>query len=532
MRDGDQGAQALSRRTFLSRSAVVTGGLALGVGAAGLGRRAHAQATRRPGGTLTIVGGIDVDSMDPHINTFSDGAAFRGLVYDSLVSLNERSELEQGLAKSQTVSSDGLMYTFTLEQNVKFHDGLPFDARAVKLCFDRVSDPNRKTAAGRQLSVIAKTDVVDPYTVRVTLKKPYQPFLRNIAYGGGDIASNKTFEEWEKNPRGAPIGTGPYKFESWRRDDRLSLVRNPQYFKGAPAPERVVWRVAPEESVRVTMLKTGEADVVLRVPPHEVASLRGDPKLDVLKTDTLRSVYLYLNQAHPPFDNRLVRQAVNYAIDRQGIVDGVLQGAGAPSYSILGPAVFGYHPVRKYTYDPRKAREMLETAKFDFTRTVRMFGPEGRYVRDKQVMQAIQAQLGAIGVKADVQLFGDFGIYTSTLAQVDKWDMGMYGWSPPDGDADFGMYLVLHGQYKGAGCCNFSQFQHREVDALLDQGRSEPDAAKRVAIYRKVQEIVIEEAAVLFSHVQSVFTGVNKRVRGFAILPSELFVLDNAWIAG
>jgi peptide/nickel transport system substrate-binding protein len=107
----------------------------------------------------------------------------------------------------------------------------------------------------------------------------------------------------------------------------------------------------------------------------------------------------------------------------------------------------------------------------------------------------------------------------------------MYGWSPPDGDADFGMYLVVHGQYKGAGCCNFSQFQNPEVDALLDQGRSEPDATKRVATYRKVQEIVTEEAAVLFSHVQSVFTGVNKRVRDFAILPSELFVLDSAWLA-
>jgi peptide/nickel transport system substrate-binding protein len=279
------------------------------------------------------------------------------------------------------------------------------------------------------------------------------------------------------------------------------------------------------------MLKTGEADVVLRLPPHEVASLRQDPKLEVVKTDTLRSVYLYLNQAHAPLDNKLVRQALNHAIDRQGIVDGVLQGAGAPSYSILAPAVFGYHAVRKYDYNPKKAREMLEAAKFDFSRTLRIFGPEGRYVRDKQVLQAVQAQLAAIGVKADLQLFGDFGIYTSTLAQADKWDMSMYGWSPPDGDADFGMYLLLHGQYKGAGCCNFSQFQQREVDALLDQGRSELDTRKRVETYRKIQELVMDEAPMLFSHVQSVFTGINKRVRGFAMLPSEIFLADNAQIA-
>ena len=476
------------------------------------------------GGVLTIVGGIDIDSMDPHIHTMSEGAAFRSHIYDGLFEFDQDNVPQPHLAKSYEMSADGLTYTFYLQEGVEFHDGTPFNAEAVKANFDRVTEPDRETPSARNMAMIESTEVVDDYTVKVTLNKPFQPFIIHLATSAGHIASPTSFEAWNDDPRAEGFGTGPFKFGEWKIDEQFILERNPDYWKGMPKLERIIWRVVPEDSARVTMLKTGEGDVVLRIPPHEAEALSSEPNIDLVKVDTFRSIYYALNMAHPPFDNKMVRQAFNYAIDREAIIESVLFGAGTPSDSILANTVWGYHGVDMYDYDPEKARQMLEEAGFDFDQTIRMWGPEGRYVRDKQVDQAIQAQLADIGVTVDIQTFGEWATYMSETGKRDEFEMAMMGWAPSTGDADVGMRLLVHGDHSDA-CCNFSGYSNPEVDSLLDEAGSEIDTEKRRELYAQAQEIIMEDAPFLFSHSQAVFMGVNERVHDIHQLPSEWFML-------
>ena len=448
-------------------------------------------------------------------------------IFETLVTTPpDSTDVVPGLAESWQTSPDGLAWTFKLRRGVQFHDGTPLDAAAVKFTYDRIIDkahPHYKSGKWSfivgYLSSVKSVDVVDPLTVRLNLKYPTSSLLALLALPNCGIVSPTAFAKAPADFNFRPVGSGRYKFDSWERGSRLVLTRNEHYAGTKGLPKTLVYRGIPEANARVTELLTGGVDLILPIPPDFVERLDKAPGVTVYKKLGLTVWYVGLNVGQKPFTDRRVRQALNYAVNKEAIVRDILKGTGVVATGPLLPGTWGYEPnVKKYPYDPASARRLLAEAGYPDGFAVDFWVPESGSGMQAPVEMAtvIQANLAAVGVKAALRTF-EWGSYLGKL-RSDAPAMFTLSWFLKSEDPDLSMYPLFFS--KNTPLPNRSNYDNRDVDQFLLQARQMADREKRAELYRQAQRLIVEDAPWIFvdHEVQVIATRAN--VKGFKLHPS------------
>ncbi len=487
------------------------------------------------GGDLVLAVLSDASSLDPHGSNDVPSNNIHANIYDTLVRLTPDSEIEPSLAK-EWEQVDDTTWEFKLQEGVKFHDGEDFNAEAVKKSLDRVRDPEVGSPRFYLYEMINSVEAVDDYTVRIKTDYPFAPLLSHLAHDGGSMISPKSIDadyaamKEGKEPGSVisadPVGTGYFKFESWDPGSEIKLVKNEDYWNGAPKADSVTFKVVPESATRVAELETGNAHIIDPVQPNEVAQINDSGSAEVNQELSRSLSYLGFNTQKAPFDDVRVRQAISLMVDNDEIVEGIYDGFGIPAEGPLAPGSFGYDEnIKGIEHNPEKAKKLLEEAGYGDGFKAEIWTNDNPQRVDIAVL--LQQKLKDLNIDISIQQM-EFGAYLKQTAAGDH-DMFILGWSNSTGDADNGLYSLFHSSQHGdAG--NRSFYDNPEVDKLLDDGRKETDPDARFAIYEKIQKTLIEDAPMVYIHHQEYLTGVAGNVEGFTIDPSGIYQLKDVTI--
>ena len=473
--------------------------------------------------TLVWGQGADVTSLDPHQGKETPAVTVTDQIFDTLTVVDaESGELKPQIAESWEQTSE-TTYVFNIRKDVKFHDGSALTAEDVKFSIDRAI---ASSSVSYIVDFIDTVTVKDEYTVEITLDAPYAPTLRNLSVPFAAIVPKAVVEKDEEAFKLNPVGSGPYKFVEWKQGDSVKLEAFDDYMDGKAATQNLVMKVIPETSQRLIALETGEIDIAYDLLPNDLSKARENTDLTVYEAPSNSCWYISMNMNKAPFDNAKVREAINYAIDRQTIVDTIASGAGQPADAIIAPAVFGYHSTGAYAYNPEKAKELLKEAGFEkgFETSLWVNDNQSRI----EICQAVQAMLLDVGIKCEVEVmeFGSF-IQRSTAGEH---DMGFFGWTASTQDADYTYYSLEHSTKQGASG-NRSFIHDPEIDKLVEAGRTTADAEKRKEIYKDLAVKLAEinnNAPIYYSTIN---VGTNAKVGGFVIDPIGYHKLDKVSIA-
>jgi peptide/nickel transport system substrate-binding protein len=486
---------------------------------------------------VLVVGQIaEPKSLDASVDTAVNDFRILMNIYDGLVRYKDGTlQPEPALAKSWDISDDGTDYTFHLRSGVKFHDGTPFNAEAVKFTFDRMLDENNPYhdtgpfPLAFFFSAIDKVNVIDDMTVEFKLKQPYAPFLSNLAYPTGLIVSPAAVKKYGKDYGRHPSGTGAFKFEQWDSNSKVVVTRNDDYWDGVPPLEAIVYRPINDANTRVAEMLSGGIDVMVEVPPDALSQFQTNDQFKVYEQAGPHLWFLILNAKDGPFANKEIRQAANYAINKKAIVDNVLQGTADVAAGPTPPAfAWAYdNSLQPYPYDPEKAKQMLKDAGYDGSPVTFYVTQGGSGMLDPQAMgTAIQADLEAVGMKVKIESYE----WNTFLGKVNpglegKADMAEMAWMTNDPDTL--PYLALRtGAWPDKGGFNSGYYSNPEVDKLLEKARTSTDQAERAKLYKKMQEIVHDDAPWVFvaNWKQNAVTSAS--VTNFKLQPSFFLMLQ------
>jgi peptide/nickel transport system substrate-binding protein len=474
-----------------------------------------------------IIGiGIDADTLNPQEQTTTLMQNMCDLIYGSCLYQDPEGKLHPRLVTKYEVSKDGLTYTLHLRKGVKFSDGTAFDADAVKLTWDRIMDPKMRVPLRFAVSMVKECLKIDDHTVQLKLKYPFTPLAPSLSMSLVAPISPAAIEKYGEDVRQNPVGAGPYVLEEWVKGDRIVMVRNQDYWGEKPTVEKITWKIVPEAATREAMLRAGQIHVCYKPLPSNVAALKADPNITVEMPLDTRTIFMGLNCQKGITQNKKVRQAFNYAVDKKAIVKKILFDTAEPMDGPVSPKVFGYVRMEKqYDYDPDKAKQLLKEAGFDFSRTVSMRTPNGRYLFDKQVSEAVQAYLQAIGVKAELRVY-DWPTYVAGLLkpiEESELEVFLLGWGPLILDADMGLYGQFHSSVnppKGLGAAFYS---NPEYDKAVEATRLEQDPQKRMALFKKASEIVWDDCPWIWLHVEKFVIAYSSNINGMVVTPTEKF---------
>jgi peptide/nickel transport system substrate-binding protein len=487
---------------------------------------------------VLVIGQIaEPKSLDPHAVTAVNDFRILMNVYDGLTRYKDGTlEPEPSLAESWEISDDGTTYTFKLRDGVSFHDGTPFNAEAVKFNFDRMlkeDHPYHDTGPfplAFYFSAVDEVNVVDDMTVEFKLNEPYAPFLSNLAYPTGLIVSPTAVEEHGKDFGRNPSGTGAYKFEAWEANSRVVVTANADYWDGAPPMEALIFRPITDANTRIAEMLSGGLDIMVEVPPDALQQFREGEEFTVHEQAGPHVWFLILNAKEGPFADKKVRQAANYAINKQTLVDDILQGTAEVAAGPTPPAfAWAYNEsLEPYPYDPEKAKVLLDEAGYDGEELTFYVTEGGSGMLDPIAMgTAIQADLQAVGMPTNIETYE----WNTFLGKVNpglegKADMAEMAWMTNDPDTL--PFLALRSEaWPDKGGFNSGYYSNEKVDELLNEARTATDQDRRAELYKEMQEIVQEEAPWVFvaNWKQNAVTGEN--VENFKLQPSFFLMLQD-----
>jgi ABC-type transport system substrate-binding protein len=457
----------------------------------------------------------------------------RRTVYEQLVTRTESGEIKPLLATSWEISQDGKVLTFTLRRNVRFHDGTPLTASAVKASLDRLLDPAQGLPLRLGQTWIKAVEAQGDLTVRIITDAPFGPALQHLAHTATSVISPGALARHGKDIAWHPVGTGPYRYESHVPGETVTLTRFDGYWSGRPDLDRIVFRTVREDGTRVALLEAGEAHVVDNVPGTDVARLQKDPRLKVRLDASTRVAHIGMNVQRPPFNNMKVRQALNYAVYRRAIVRGVLHDVGVPVATILSPATWGYFDPGIYTYDTARAKQLLAEAGYPNGFQTVLWTPEGRYYMDRQTAVAVQGQLQLVGVQAEVRVI-DWATYLQILRRpVESSETQMYllGWETSTGDAAYVLDIVFRSEAWPPRSWNTMFYKNPEADRFIAAGTREIDPNKRARIYQDLQRVIMTDAPWIPLYAYQHVAGMQKTVERIQILPGEEYTLRDVYLS-
>ncbi len=499
---------------------------------AGLSGAATAQT---PPGVL-IVGQIaEPKSLDPAAVTAVNDFRILVNVYEGLTRYKSGTlEVQPALATSWSISDDGTEYTFALRDGVSFHDGTPFNAEAVKFNFDRMLDeshPYHDTGPfplSFFFGAVESTEVVDEMTVKFTLNAPYAPFLSNLAYPTGLMVSPAAVAEHGKDFGRNPSGTGPFKFAEWRANEAVVIERNDDYWGEAAGTMAVVFRPITDANTRVAEMLAGGIDLMVEVPPTSLGQFDGNG-FSIVEQAGPHVWFLILNAKEGPFADKRVRQAANYAINKEAIVNDVLEGTATVAAGPTPPAfAWAYNEaLDPYPHDPEKAKALIAEAGAEGATLTFYVTEGGSGMLDPVPMgTAIQADLEAVGFDVKIETYE----WNTFLGEVNpglegKADMAEMAWMTNDPDTL--PYLALRSEaWPDKGGFNSGYYANPKVDDLLEAARTATDQDERARLYREMQAIVQDDAPWVFVANWKQNAVTNDRVENFSLEPSFLLHLQ------
>lgn len=478
-----------------------------------------------------IAVGIEPDTFDPAGNTTTTVGNIVDYAVETLTRLDSDGKLQPGLASSWELSTDGLTATLKLRTGVKFHDGTPFNAQAVKFTLDRVLDPAVTVPTRSALKPMSKIDAVDDSTVRITLSRPYLPLFDALSTTAAAIVSPASVDKHGNSYKKIehPIGTGPYTFDTYKKGDRVTFQRYADYWGEKPYYETVVFRIVPEAASRESLLLAGQADLIVLPPISDVQRL-DTGKTKVLLAPSDRSIFVQIKT--PKITDVRVRQALNYAVDKQAMIKTLLFGAADVLDAPMSNKLNGYCPTGSYDYDPAKAKSLLQQAGVS-NLTVTMGTPTGRYLQDKEVAESIANYLREVGVTVKVETM-DWSSYVAQVSaplQKQKFDFQLLGWAPQFLDASFQMQQFDSSNHPPAGLAS-SFYRNPQVDSLVKQAAVEVDKAKREKLYCGASKIIWNDAPWIFLWTQKFPIAYSRSIENISSLPVEKFSAIYARPAG
>ena len=449
------------------------------------------------------------------------------VLYSSLVRYDREDLHPVGdLAESFSVSEDGKVWTFKLKKNVKWHDGVPFTAADVKWTFDTYLNPDIAYFRKRALKDLEKTEMVDDYTIKMHTKKPNASFPVLLGYLVNILPKHKLGNLKSKdfvNPTEFlrhPIGTGPFKFAEYVPGSHLKVVANKDYFDGPPHIDAVIYKIIRDIDAQIAQAQTGQLDMVL-IEPHQVPAVEKNPSLRIDQAKQVNYSYIGVRNTNPLFKDKRVRQALNFAVDKEAILKNVYKSMGAIANGPISPILsWCFNPdVKQYPHDPEKAKALMKAAgwspgsggifekdgkPFTFTLLV----DKGNPVREQLAVVA-QDYWKQVGMDVRIET-GEFAKVLKTVRDPNPTYDAYVMWyiHPPDPDL-----IEYYGC--GAGIMNMYQYCNPEADKLMEAGRSIFDKEKRAVIYKKFQEIIAEDAPVIYLYYPSEIRAMNKRVKNY-----------------
>ena len=506
------------RRLYLATALVVLMVLALAACAApaaapeaGEEAATLAEAAGEEGETILVIAlGADATGLDPESVMNNESGFVMAPIFDGLTKYKKgTSEPGPGLAESWEVSEDGTEYVFNLRQGVKFHDGSDFNADAALAEIDRVTNEGNPYYVYNQEGVhsfadftwglVTATEKIDDYTIKITLSEPHAPFLASLAMVWSGIVSPASVQENGFEIAFTPVGTGPFKFVEWVRNDHITLEANPDYWGGAPKVDKLIYRIVPESSVRLLKLEQGEVHILADVNPDDYQRIKDNPDLVLLEQPGLTVNGITLPYEAEPFTDVRVRQAVNYAVNKEEMNEFLYKNAAVTAATGMPPILMGYPAdLEPYPYDPEKAKELLAEAGYADGFSYKLLcyeNPRGYNPVGIKMAVAIQEYLAEVGVKLELETL-EWGAFLSTRRSADNQDMGMVGWSGDNGDPDNFLYEMFSSETIPVG--NTSHYSNPEVDSLLATARTVTDPAERATLYEQASTILHDDAAWLF----------------------------------
>ena len=468
---------------------------------------------------VTLYTTADPIELDPALAYDTDSNRVIMNVFDRLVRYTQgTTEVEPALAESWEII-DPRTYVFNLRSDISFHDGSRFDASSVKYTFDRVVELEGPTSY--LFMVINRTEVVDEYTVKITLNYDFSPFLSVMAHPAASIVSEAAVEAKGEAFSESPVGTGAFKFESWSLGNELVLVSNEDYYRGPPRLERIVFKSILEASARKAALEKGEIDVVVGggVLAVDLPELEDNPDLRVFESESTAVEYLGFNTFKPPLNDSRVREAIALAIDYDKIVDEALGGRAERIGGPIPPSILGYKEFTLTQRDTARAAQLLTEAGypqgFEVSLTYNIESLERR-----KIAEAIRNSLAEIGIT--VRIVGlDWESAINSYLSMEH-ELMLNGWEPDYFDPDSYISPQFHTYSAAPYGANIFGFSNPEADRLIEEGLNTTSTEQRAEIYRAVQDIIVGERPCLFLVVPSEYDVIRYNVKNWVHMPPNL----------
>lgn len=471
------------------------------------------------GGTLRL--GVDVDpvSLDPHhYKAGGVDLTVIDFVTDGLVAFDREMNIVPELA-TEWEWEDNTTLRFTLREGVTFHDGTPWNAEAAKFNLDRMAEAAEvESYFGR----LTGTEVVDEYTVVLTLSEPYAPFLRNLASPVGGMVSPAAAEELGQDLARQVVGSGPFVLQEWTPREQIVLSRNADYWATPPRLETVIVRPLPEESTRMLAFEAGELDAIMSPSPTQVQAIEDAEGTRIERTVRLRNLWLGIINGDPMMEDAQLRRAIAHAIDREALVEFVAEGLVDQADALIPPSMMEADG-QAYPYDPDRAQELLAESGYDGS-AIQLWAPEGRYFKGREIAEAIQEQLSAVGINTELEIW-EWGAYNQEILEHTQ-QLWIQGWGFVTGDPE-AMRALFHTE----GPFNSFNLADEQIDQLFDEGVTAVDPEERAAVYGEMQTRLIEDLATVVPIYYLVeFYAVRDNVQDFYLHPLGLIDLSETTV--
>ncbi|AXU97874.1 MAG TPA: glutathione ABC transporter substrate-binding protein GsiB [Erwinia persicina] len=480
---------------------------------------------------VTIAVASNFTTLDPYDANDTLSQAVAKSFYQGLFGFDKAMKLENVLADSYQASPDGLIYTIKLKGGVKFQDGTPFNAAAVKANLDRASNPDNHLKRYNLFKTIATTEVVDDSTVKITLKQPFSAFINTLASPAAAMISPAALKKYGKDIGFHPVGTGPYEFVTWNQTEFVKVKKFAGYWKtGYPKLDSITWRPVVDNNTRSAMLQTGEANFAFPIPFEQARLLEKNSKLDLVTSPSIMQRYISFNVTQKPFDNPKVREAINYAINRQALAKVAFAGYATPATGIVPPSIQYSQSYPAPEYNPAKARELLKEAGYPNGFTTTLWSSHNHSTAQK-VLQFTQQQLAQVGIKVELTAM-DAGQRAAQVEDKGQKESGVRmfytGWSASTGEANWALTPLFATQSWPPTIFNTAFYSNPQVDKDLADALNTTDGEKKAALYKDAQDRIWKDQPWAPLVVEKLVSANTKNLTGFYVMPDTSFSFDDA----
>ncbi|MFE1625116.1 glutathione ABC transporter substrate-binding protein [Brevibacillus reuszeri] len=481
--------------------------------------------------TITLAVEAEPVSLDPQNVTDGNSITVQRSMYEGLLTFTDKMQPVPVLATEYQLNENATEITFTLREGVTFHDGSPFNAEVVKANLDFVLDEKNGMARRSFFSFIKEVVVKDPTHVTIVANAPNSTMISYLAHPAASMKSLEVLKKKKADPTfnldRNPVGTGPYQFVEWKENQHVKVTPFANYWnkEQAAKAESIVYKPVVEASTRINMLKAGETDIITKLPTLNAKEIADDKNFNVYKAPSLNVYYVGMNLKLKKYQDKKVRQAMNYAVNKDELIGGVLDGYGTVADSAIAPNTYGYSQQKVYEYNPDQAKKMLEEAglKDGFEATL--------WTRNSSefiaIAENVAMQLGKVGIKAKVQAY-ESGTLFDMLDHEKGTDLWIGRWSPGTGEVDYGIRPNFHTKSFAPDNNNSGFYSNTQVDKLLDEAIMTANKDEAMKKYAEVQKIIYDDAPWVFLHVPDLIVAKTTSVNGVMVLPSDTVIVNTA----